>query len=322
MRQDLGHPYLPFKFEILLGIQTKGAVDNHIKNIIKPTESHIVPKLPAPIRLQEYGVGLFNAVITKSALKKALKKQYIMVNDVIATSATFINGGECISLSIPKEVSTKKKLVFQLDVLFEDDYFAMIHKPAGILVSGNSLKTIVNALAQNIRRSNLPDTTTPQPVHRLDYATTGILLVGKTSSSIRALNKIFENKEVKKTYYAVTIGEMNYRGKITSEVDGKKSQSNYTLCESVTSEKFGKLNLVKLEPQTGRRHQLRKHLSEIGNPILGDKEYGIENLILNGKGLYLHAYSLKFKHPFTKEVIHQKDEFLQRFRKIFSQIKL
>ena len=237
------------------------------------------------MRLQEYGVGIFNAVLTKSALKKALKKQYITVNDVIATSATFINGGECISLSIPKEVSPKKKLIFQLEVLFEDDYLAVIHKPAGILVSGNSFKTIANALAQNIKRSNLPDATTPQPVHRLDYATTGILLIGKTSSSIRALNKMFENKEVKKTYYAVTIGEMNDSGKITSEVDDKKSQSNYTLCESVPSERFGKLNLVLLEPQTGRRHQLRKHLLNIGNPILGDKEYGIENLILNGKGL-------------------------------------
>ena len=212
-------------------------------------------------------------------------------------------------------------MVFQLEVLFEDDYLAVIHKPAGILVSGNSFKTIANALAQNIKGSNLPDATTPQPVHRLDFATTGILLIGKTSSSIRALNKIFENREVKKTYYAVTIGEMNDRGKITSEIDGKKSQSNYTLCESVPSEKFGKLNLVQLEPLTGRRHQLRKHLSNIGNPILGDKEYGIENLILNGKGLYLHAYSLKFIHPFTNEEVHLKDDFPQRFKKIFIRIK-
>ncbi len=187
------------------------------------------------------------------------------------------------------------------------------------MVSGNSFKTIANALAQNLKRSKLPDATPPQPVHRLDYATTGILLVGKTSSSIRALNKIFENKAVAKTYYAVTIGEMNDQGEITSEVDGKKSQSNYTLCETIPSPRFGKLNLVKLEPQTGRRHQLRQHLSIIGNPILGDKEYGIENLILNGKGLYLHAYSLKFTHPFTNEEVHLKDEFPERFKKLFVQ---
>ena len=242
----------------------------------------------------------------------------VRVNDSIATSATLIHGGECISLSVPKESSPNKKLVFPLKVLFEDDYLAVIHKPAGILVSGNSFKTIANALAQNIQQSDLPDATKPQPVHRLDYATTGVLLVGKTSSSIRALNRMFEDKKVEKIYYAVIIGEMSNQGKITSEIDGKKSQSNYKLLESVSSKRFGKLNLVKLKLQTGRRHQLRKHLSSIDNPILGDEAYGIENLILKGKGLYLHAYSLSFIHPFTNKQVCLKDEFPQRFKKIFS----
>ncbi|WP_051285088.1 RluA family pseudouridine synthase [Aequorivita capsosiphonis] len=274
-----------------------------------------------PIRLQEYGVGIFQAALTKSALKKALKKQYVTVNGEIATSATFINGGECIRLSILEEVSPKKKLIFPLKVLFEDEYLAVIHKPAGIMVSGNSFKTIANALDQNLKRSNLPDATAPKPVHRLDFATTGILLVGKTSSSIRVLNKMFENKEIKKIYYAITIGEMNSQGEIISDIDGKDSKSTYTLCESVLSERFGKLNLVQLEPETGRRHQLRKHLSNIGNPILGDKEYGIENLILNGKGLYLHAYSLRFNHPFTQDEVYIKDELPKSFKKIFIQIE-
>jgi len=154
----------------------------------------------------------------------------------------------------------------------------------------------------------------------LDYATTGVLLVGKTSSSIRALNSMFEDKKVEKIYYAVCIGEMNDQGEITSEIDGKKSQSNYKLIESVSSNRFGKLNLVKLKLQTGRRHQLRKHLSSIGNPILGDAAYGVENLILTGKGLYLHAYSLRFIHPFTNKQVYLKDEFPHRFKKIFKPI--
>jgi len=282
-----------------------------------PNEIHIVPQLSVPVRLQEYGVGIFNATLTKSALKKALKKKYIRVNAVIATTATFINGGETISLTVPEEVSPKKKLVFPLKVLFEDKHLAVIHKPAGILVSGNRFKTIANALAQNIKQSTLPDATTPQPIHRLDYPTTGILLVGKTMSSIRALNKMFEDNEVKKTYYAIAIGDMDRQGKIISKIDGKKSQSNYTVKDIAPSERFGKLNLLKLKPKTGRRHQLRKHLSSIGNPILGDKEYGIENLILNGKGLYLHAFSLKFTHPFTNEKVHFKDELPGKFKKIF-----
>ncbi|EPR73571.1 tRNA pseudouridine synthase C, group TruC2 [Winogradskyella psychrotolerans RS-3] len=202
-------------------------------------------------------------------------------------------------------------------MLFEDDYLAVIHKPGGILVSGNHFKTITNALVQNLKRSPLEDTAKPQPVHRLDFATTGILLVGKTSSSIRALNKLFKDRAIKKTYYAVTIGGMKPEGSITTEVDEKPCKSNYKVHQSVTSERFGQLNLVELEPFTGRRHQLRKHLSGIGNPILGDKDYGKESLILNGKGLYLHAYSLKFTHPFTEEELYLKDEFPQNFKKIF-----
>lgn len=259
--------------------------------------------------------------MTKSALKKALKKQYITVNGVIASTATFITGGETIRLFIPEEISPKKKLLFPLTVLFEDEHLAVIHKPAGILVSGNSFKTIAHALVQNIERSNLLDATKPQPVHRLDYATTGILLVGKTSSSIRALNKMFEDGKVKKTYYAITIGEIDGQGEITTKIDDKKSRSNYNVSESVSSKRFGSLNLVKLKPLTGRRHQLRKHMATIGNPILGDAEYGIENFILKGKGLYLHAYSLKFKHPFTNENLHIKDDLPERFKKIFPQIK-
>jgi len=246
-----------------------------------------------------------------------LKRQYVTVNEVVATSATFINGGETIRLTIPEKAEQRKKLTFPLQVLFEDEYLAVIHKPAGILISGNSFKTIANALVQNIKRSNLPDATIPQPVHRLDFETTGVLLVGKTSSSIQALNKLFENKLVQKIYFAIAIGKMEVHGKITSEVDEKQSVSDYKRIKSVPSERFSQLNLVELKPTTGRRHQLRKHLSSIGNPILGDKVYGTKDLILNGKGLYLHAYSLSFVHPFTNEKVHFEDELPERFNKIF-----
>ena len=219
-----------------------------------------------------------------------------------------------------QDAPQRKNFVFKLDVLFEDEYLAAIHKPAGLLVNGNSFKTIANALTQNITRSTLSDVTKPQPVHRLDFPTTGILLIGKTSSSIRALNTLFKNRAIKKTYYAVTIGVMQPEGIITTIVDGKTSKSKYKVLQTVDSVRFKKLNLVQLEPFTGRRHQLRKHLSGIGNPILGDKDYGFENLILNGKGLYLHAYSLQFTHPFTNENLYLKDELPKRFKKLFKDI--
>lgn len=281
------------------------------------TEIHIVPYQATAVRLQEYGVGIFEECKTKSALKKALKKKYIKVNDAPAGTATYIKGGESIELAVPEKKAPKKKLIFPLEVLFEDEHLAIIHKPAGIVVSGNSFKTIANALPQNLTKSSLSDATRPQPVHRLDYQTTGILLVGKTSSSIRILNKMFENREIRKKYYAVTIQEMKPAGQITAAIDGRESCTFYGRRQSVPSERFGKLNLVQLNPLTGRRHQLRKHLAGMGNPILGDKEYGMEHLVLKGKGLYLHAASLEFIHPFKNEKIYLQDCLPKKFLKLF-----
>ena len=276
-----------------------------------------MPQQEAPIRLQEYGVGIFQMALTKSAFKKVLKKKYVTVNDARGTTATFIYGGEQIILSIPKEKESDKRLIFPLKVLFEDDHLAVIHKPAGILVSGNSFKTIANALDQNLVPSQLFDATKPQPVHRLDYATTGILLVGKTKSSIRSLCQLFEDRAIQKSYFAVSIGEMPSEGEMNTEVDDKTARSTYIVKDSVPSERFGTLNLVQLTPYTGRRHQLRQHLAHRGNPILGDQQYGEEPLILNGKGLYLHAHSLAFVHPFTQEKLYVIDKLPERFTKIF-----
>lgn len=235
----------------------------------------------------------------------------------MAATATWIRGGETICLSIPNELQSKKQLILPLKVLFEDEYLAGIQKPAGILVSGNRFKTISRALEQNLASSTLLDAQSPQPVHRLDYATIGALLIGKTSSAIRTLNQCFAEKRVEKTYHAVTIGETDEQGVIKSTVDDKPSESHYKRLDSVPSKRFGQLNLLELRPRTGRRHQLRKHMAGIGSPILGDALYGKKDLILKGKGLFLHASSLTFTHPFTNERLTIRDELPARFNKIF-----
>ncbi len=284
---------------------------------MKILETHKVPLLEKPIRLQEYAVGIFTTISTKSALKKVIKKGLIQVNNEISTTARFIHGGEIISLCDDEKTKAKKELELKLEVLFEDDYLAIVYKPSGILVSGNKFMTIDNALEQNLEKSKQNDAVQPRPVHRLDYPTSGLLLIGKTASSILELNKLFENKEIQKTYYAITIGKMKPSGSIDLPIDEKISLSHFEVLKTVASERFEALNLVKLSPKTGRRHQLRKHLSEIGNPILGDLEYGKETLILKGKGLYLHAATLEFMHPFTKEKMKVDSELPKKFEKLF-----
>ena len=288
---------------------------------MKIQEKHVVPIQINPIRIQEYAVGIFKTIATKSGIKKAIKKELILVNGETTNTAKMIIGEEIITLLDDESEKTYKQLTLKLNVVFEDDYLAIIEKPAGILVSGNKFKTIDNALEQNLKKSSLPDAVRPRPVHRLDYATMGLLLIGKTSSSITALNQLFEKKEIQKTYHAITIGKIKTEGKIELTIDGKNSLSYFKVLDSQISKRFEFLNLVELIPKTGRRHQLRKHLFSIGNPILGDQEYSIENFILKGKGLYLHASKLKFIHPFSKKEIEISTELPKKFHKIFSTFK-
>jgi 23S rRNA pseudouridine1911/1915/1917 synthase len=279
-------------------------------------ESHIAKKQKEQIRIQEYAVGIFNTVPTKSGIKKAIKKKLILVNGLPTSTARIIIGGEKITLLNPKNKPLRKSLILRLAITFEDDYLAIIEKPPGILVNGNKFKTIDNALQQNLKKSSQIDAVRPRPIHRLDYPTSGLLLIGKTSSTIRALNQLFENKKIKKKYYAITIGKMNLKGAIKTYINKKTAITNYKTIQSVKSNRFEFLNLVELSPRTGRRHQLRIHLSSIGNPILGDQEYGIKSLILKGKGLYLHASQLDFTHPITKDKLSITSNLPKKFKMI------
>lgn len=280
-------------------------------------EIHIAVNTEEPIRLQEYGVGIFLRIPTKSALKKAIRKQMVFVDGVLASTGTFILGGENIEYHYQSEVEVSTRLKLNLEVIYEDNYFAVINKPAGILVNGNGFKTVANALGQNLKISTAFDAVRPQPVHRLDYATTGLLLVGKTTSSIIALNNLFKEKQIVKTYYAVTIGEMNGNGLIELPIDEKEAVSIFQVEDTVFSKRFEYLNLVKLEPKTGRRHQLRKHLFANGNPILGDATYFLDGLQLKRKGLYLHAQTLKFTHPIFNKQIRITCNLPKKFEKLF-----
>lgn len=276
-----------------------------------------MPELVEKIRLQEYGVNIFTYCPTKSSLKKSIKKDRLRVNGEPASTATIIGGGEIIELIIPEDEKPRSNLEIELQVAYEDEFLAAVVKPAGIPTSGNKRRTLVNALSFNLSPSSQKDSVQPFPVHRLDYETTGLVLVGKTRSSITALSELFEKRRITKTYYAIAIGQMPGKGTIADPVRGKASISKYTVLEKVRSDRFECLNLVKLIPETGRRNQLRYHLSHMGNPILGDKKYGIEDLILYGKGLYLHAHTLEFLHPFTGVPTVISTPLPQKFSKIF-----
>ena len=183
-----------------------------------------------------------------------------------------------------------------MDVIYEDEYLAIINKPPGVEVSGNKRYTIANALDKALKKSNQEDALLrPEPIHRLDYPTSGCLLIGKTSTSVMKLNRAFQEKKIDKVYYAITIGKQKTSGTIKSPLDGKSCISHFEVIDTVASMKYEVLNLVKLIPETGRKHQLRKQLYAIGNPIYGDQKYKFNNTdkAIN-KSLMLHSYQIRF----------------------------
>jgi len=142
-------------------------------------------------------------------------------------------------------------------------------------------------------------------------------LAAKTSFAAMALGQQFEKRQVEKTYFAVNIGTMPKYGTIDLAIDGKEALTKFQVIQSLSSDRFNQLNLVQLKPSTGRRHQLRKHLASIGNPILGDKEYGKEGLIHYGKGLYLHAFELCFQHPASQLLTSVRAPLPNKFIRLF-----
>jgi 23S rRNA pseudouridine1911/1915/1917 synthase len=281
-------------------------------------ESHTVTERQDQVRLSDYSPHIFQTITTKTAIKKAIKAGLVYLNGEQGYTADYVNEGDIIDLYKDDSEDKKTRINLKLDILFEDDYLAVIYKPAGIVVSGNRHWTIQNALPKNLGLSPQPDALKrPEPAHRLDYPTSGILLIGKTSKALLLLNQMFREKQILKTYTAIAIGDMPDAGVISIDIDGKPSETIYKTLQTEVSERFGFLNLLELIPKTGRKHQLRKHLSFIGHPILGDVLYGVEGKILKGKGLYLHAGSLAFEHPITQEHIEVSTNLPKKFLRVF-----
>lgn len=258
--------------------------------------THIVPTAIAEIRLSDYLLEIFPSLPSKKGVKKAIKRGEILVNGESSNTGYWVKANDKIEL-LESSANPPKSYNLKLEVVFEDEYMAVINKPAGISVSGNQYRTIQNALVDNVKLSTQEDALRwGKPVHRLDNPTSGLLIVAKTAKALVRLGQQFENKEIQKTYVAIVNGKLPDSGTIDFDIDGLSSQTDYELVKAVPSLKNEFVSLVKLFPKTGRTHQIRKHLSQLGFPIVGDKLYGEKESILNGKGLFLCALELSLKH--------------------------
>lgn len=285
---------------------------------MKIIETHIVPAISEKVRLQEYAVSIFDTITTRSSVKKAIKKGLILLNNQTATTGDWIHEGQKIDLLKP---TGRQKKIFQLklEVLFEDNFIAVINKPPGYPTSGNYFKTIENALPFNLNQSEENDALTyPLPAHRLDNPTSGILLCAKTRKALLRLQRGFSEKKIRKYYYCLVHHKFSGEKVVNEPVENKSAK---TFMKAIDIYKIDDefYSLIEAQPLTGRTHQIRRHLSHIDFPIVGDQLYGIEEKgVFKNRKLYLFAGKIEFMHPISKKEVEFKLPLPKKFRNLKS----
>ena len=230
--------------------------------------------------------------------KKKIKTSYrLQVDDIIE-----IHGLKDINSYANKEKKIYKPTLKEIKkyssfVIDDNKDFIVINKPSGIPVQSGtkSFKNIIDLL----RDSSIFGNGKPYIVHRLDKETSGIMLIAKNREYAQLLTSLFRLRKIHKTYLAICYGEVNKNIKLLKDnlilYDNKKKIIQKAISYIKVIKTNGKYSLLELKPVTGRKHQLRKQLLNIGNPIVGDKKY-FKNSTYSKKinNLMLHSFKIKF----------------------------
>jgi 23S rRNA pseudouridine1911/1915/1917 synthase len=209
----------------------------------------------------------------------------------------------------------------QLQILFEDNHLIAINKPAGFLVQGDQTGDM--PLSENVKeyiklRYDKPGEVFLGVIHRLDRPVSGVLLFARTSKALARMNELFQQREVQKTYWAVTNAQPDpLNGTLVHYLDKDREKNKVLVLDQpsrrhpdakrseLTYEMLGRVGqqiLLQVNPLTGRPHQIRAQLARIGCPIRGDLKYGFPHPNDDGN-IHLHCRSLAFLHPVRKEPI-------------------
>ena len=257
--------------------------------------------------------------ISRATTQRLIEEEKILVNGKKTKASYKVKLND--KITIQEEKPKETKIIAQdipIDVLYEDNDIIVVNKPKGMVVhpaNGNPDGTLVNAILSKCRGtlSGIGGEIRPGIVHRLDKDTSGVIIVAKNDKSHINLSQQIKDHKVEKTYIALVRGivkenEASINMPIgRSKKDRKKmavtSNGKQAITHFKVIERFLKSNVTLLEVkiETGRTHQIRVHLSEIGYPIIGDAVYSKGKNEWNIQGQCLHAKSLKFKHPTTNK---------------------
>ncbi|HRJ06387.1 MAG TPA: RluA family pseudouridine synthase [Candidatus Saccharibacteria bacterium] len=254
------------------------------------------------MRLDQY-VAQFWPEYSRSTWQKYIEAGYVLVNSEVVTSTKYaLDEDDHVEVNVPEQTDFSNE---SLPIIYEDDDVIVINKPVGVLTHSKGAMNDEFTVAEFVRPKTAYHAATNRPgiIHRLDRATSGVIICAKNDASASYLQRQFSDRKVKKTYMAVVSGvpkqekaiidlpiARNPSAPSTFKVDaaGKPAETSYEIIKS-----NGTRTLVKLMPRTGRTHQLRVHMAYLGTPIVGDIVYGSEK----ASRMFLHAASLEITLP-------------------------
>ena len=317
---------------------------------MKKTINLIVKENENNLRLDVF-INKREELISRTRIKNLILKEKLKLNDlIIIDPSKKVSTGDEINLEIPKpKEASLKPYKLKLDIIYEDDDLLIINKPAGIIMhpgAGNYDKTIVNALIHYNKDSlsTIGDELRPGIVHRIDKDTSGLVVIAKNNEIHENLSRQFSEHSITRVYQLLIWGKLRpSSGKIDTFITrssknrqmmevsiskGKRAITNYKTIEIFENDKTPTLSLVECRLETGRTHQIRVHMTHMGNSIMGDGKYkkkykklknidtNLENLIHKLDRQFLHAKTLGFIHPRTKKELIFSSILPQELEKI------
>ena len=294
--------------------------------------------------------------ITRSRVKTLILENNLKINNIVITdpSKKVKVGDEIIFKIVEPKKETLAPFKYPLEIIHEDEDLIVINKSAGISIHpgpGNYDNTIVNALINYTGNnlSNVGNELRPGIVHRIDKDTSGLIVIAKNNLSHELLSKQFSEHTIKRVYQALVWGKLRpQNGKIETFIrrssrnrqlmevslnKGKRAATNYKTLEIFENDNVPTLSLIECKLETGRTHQIRVHLSNKGNHILGDKKYKkkykkfininseIEKCLITLDRQFLHAKILGFNHPKNNDWLEFSSKLPDELEKILKKLR-
>lgn len=274
--------------------------------------------------------------ISRVAVQRLIKNDKILVNGKSTKASYKVQENDNIKVEEekPKEISLKPQDI-PVEIIYEDKDIIVVNKPKGMVVhpaNGNPDGTLVNSLMSICKDSlsGIGGEIRPGIVHRLDKDTSGVIVVAKNDKAHINLSEQIKNHKVEKTYIALVKGVVKANEATIDMPIGRSTKDRKKMAVTKTGKnaithfkvikRFHNYTLLEVKIETGRTHQIRVHLSQIGYPIVGDTTYSNGKNEWKIKGQCLHAKSLKFKHPITGKEMFLEAKMPEYFEEVINEL--